>query len=86
MPVATKKRAVKLVKAPEFNKAVDFKVEIPVPADKVGMALLVFVLKDGRVELHGPIADRVGCETLLKLALERLAQFHEKKGKADGVE
>ena len=50
------------------------------------MALLVFVLKDGRVELHGPIADREGCETLLKLALERLAQFHEKKGKADGVE
>lgn len=52
-------------------------LEIPIPTEAIGTLITVIVLKDGRVELQGPLQDEQACRTILELGLDRLKQHHE---------
>ncbi len=54
-------------------------ITIPLPSDTIKYALTILVMTGGDVHLHGPIDDKASCQTLLTLAGERLAYYHQVK-------
>ena len=59
--------------APVYRYSFDRK--IPVPADAVGFAFTVFVLKNGSVQVYGPLKDVDSCVKCLELGIDRVKQF-----------
>lgn len=71
----------KLQSVDKFGK-IKFKphtLEIPIPTEKLGTLITVIVLKNGHVEIQGPIQDEAACRTILELGLDRLKQYHDEK-------
>ena len=52
-----------------------YRLEIPVPAEAVGFAFTVFVLKSGSVQVFGPLQDVDSCVKCLELGIDRVKQF-----------
>ena len=54
-----------------------YRLEIPVPAEAVGFAFTVFVLKNGSVQVYGPLKDVDSCVKCLELGIDRIKQVAE---------
>lgn len=61
------------------RKMVPYRLEIPVPAEAVGFAFTVFVLKNGEVQVYGPLKDVDSCIKCLELGIDRVKQFAEER-------
>jgi hypothetical protein len=60
-----------------------YRLEIPVPAEAVGFAFTVFVMKNGAVQVYGPLQDVDSCVKCLELGIDRVKQFAEERRLAD---
>lgn len=56
-----------------------YRLEIQVPAEHVGFAITVFVMKSGAVHVHGPIKDLDSCIKGLELGIDRIKQVAEER-------
>lgn len=57
------------------TKMKPYRLEIPVPAEAVGFAFTVFVMKNGSVQVFGPLQDVDSCVKCLELGIDRVKQF-----------
>jgi len=52
-----------------------YRIEIPVPAEAVGFSITVFVMRNGAVQVFGPLKDVDSCVKCLELGIDRVKQF-----------
>lgn len=57
------------------TKMKPYRLEIPVPAEAVGFSFTVFVMKNGAVQVYGPLQDVDSCVKCLELGIDRVKQF-----------
>lgn len=65
----------------KFNKPKwkPYELTINVPAEHVGFAITVFVMKSGAVHVHGPIKDLDSCLKGLELGIDRIKQVADER-------
>ncbi len=70
---------MKLVGKKTFNRPVGARLQLPYRQEDLAVCLTVMLLKNGQVELQGPVESEEHATKLLTLGLARLQAWHAKK-------